>query len=128
MLAYFYLLFCTFTFILAQENPGISHLSQDHVMNLGDSLDLECSVSNVDDCCTVSWSKQNLQRSDWPVPLSAGELNILKDTRFNTRYVQYNKTFILHISELQETDEGFYKCQINEGFDVIVSRVNYQKN
>lgn len=126
MLVYFYLLLCMITSILTQQNRGITYFTPNLIKDYGDSVDLECSVNNILHS-TVSWNKKKLQKNNSALLVSSDQMKIVQDSRINVNYLENNRTFLLHISQVKEEDEGIYKCQINVGFNVIVSCANCQK-
>lgn len=127
MLVYVYLLLCTITFILTQEKPSILYFSKDQVKTVGDSMDLECSVNNVGNLL-VRWSRHNFDKYYFTIPLNYGQTKVMVDPRFSFTYIQQNNTYWIHVSDIQESDAGLYKCQIINDYDVtVVSRTKYQK-
>lgn len=95
----------------AQRSPTISYISQEQIKDIGGSVDFACSIQYAEDY-PVYWTKIDRAKSVEPVPISAGTSKILKDSRFRVRFTQDTSTYVLHIQDIQETDAGFYRCQI----------------
>lgn len=110
-----FVLFCTFCmypFVSPQRSPTISYISQEQIKDIGDSVDFSCSVHDSEDY-QVYWKKSDTQKSSFAVPLTAGIKKIIKDPRVRVNHSPENSTYVLHIEGIQETDAGFYKCQIS---------------
>ncbi len=97
--------------VFAQRSPTISYISQEQIKDIGGSVEFACSVQYAQDY-QVYWTKIDRLKSTIPVPISAGTKKILKDSRFITEYRSSDSTYILKIQDIQETDAGFYRCQI----------------
>lgn len=96
---------------LAQRSPTISYISQEQIKDIGGSVDFSCSIQYAEDY-PVYWTKMDRSKSVEPVPISAGTSKILKDSRFSVRFSPASSTYVLHIQDIQETDAGYYRCQI----------------
>lgn len=110
MLRYVVGLLC-FAPIFAQRSPTISYISQEQIKDIGGAVEFSCSIQYAEDY-PVSWTKIDRSRATEPVPISAGTTNILNDGRFRVNYVPGTSTYMLSIKDIQETDEGYYRCQI----------------
>lgn len=97
--------------ILAQRSPTISYISQEQIKDIGSSVDFSCSIQYAEDY-PVYWTKIDKTKSTEPVPISSGTSKILVDSRYHVRYVPDTSSYVLHISDIKETDAGFYRCQI----------------
>lgn len=56
--------------------------------------------------------KYDRLRSQELLPISTGSGLIIRDSRFALRYDTASSTYTLQIKDIQETDAGFYLCQI----------------
>lgn len=101
-------------FVHLQRSPTISYISQVQIRDIGDSVDFSCSVHDSEDY-QVYWKKVDPLKALFAVPLTAGIKKIINDPRIRVSYTPENSTYLLHIEGIQETDAGFYKCQISIG-------------
>jgi neuronal growth regulator 1 len=46
------------------------------------------------------------------LPISTGSSLILHESRYSLRYDTASSTYTLQIKDIQETDAGFYHCQV----------------
>jgi neuronal growth regulator 1 len=95
---------------LAQRTPSISYISQEQIKDIGSTVELQCSVQYAKEY-SVLWIKTGPTRSD-SVFLSTGSSLVLRDSRFALRYDTDSSTYTLQIKDIQETDAGFYQCQV----------------
>lgn len=102
---------CLVVVVLSQRFPTISYISQEKVIDIGGSIELECSVQYVREY-PVLWYKVDNVDSARSIPLSAGSNLIVKDSRFSLRYDQASSTYTLQIKDIQENDAGKYQCQV----------------
>ncbi|KAJ8916643.1 hypothetical protein NQ315_000288 [Exocentrus adspersus] len=56
--------------------------------------------------------KVDKNQNSQSLPISTGSSLILHDSRFSLRYDPSSSTYLLQIKDIQETDAGFYQCQI----------------
>lgn len=96
---------------LAQRTPSISHITQEQIKDIGGTVELECSVQYAKEY-TVLWTKTMHDRGTDTVFLSTGSSLVIKDSRFALRYDPASSTYTLQIKDIQETDAGFYSCQV----------------
>lgn len=96
---------------LAQRTPSISHITQEQIKDIGGTVELECSVQYAKEY-TVLWTKTMRDRGSDTVFLSTGSSLVIKDSRFALRYDPASSTYTLQIKDIQETDAGFYSCQV----------------
>lgn len=99
------------TLAVAQRSPTISYISQEQIKDIGNSVEFSCAIQYAEEY-PVSWTKLDKSRVTEPVPISAGTTTILKDTRFRVNYLPERNTYMLIIKDIQETDAGYYRCQI----------------
>nr|CAD7424595.1 unnamed protein product [Timema monikensis] len=96
---------------LAQRTPTISYISQEQIKDIGGVVELECSVQYAQDY-PVLWMKVDRNRITEPLPISTGSSLIIRDSRFALRYDTASSTYTLQIKDIQETDAGYYQCQV----------------
>ncbi|XP_029832537.3 lachesin [Ixodes scapularis] len=92
-----------------QQSPVISSISQERVVNIGDTVDLECSVQYISEY-SVIWVKLNEGNNN--LFISTGSKIVVPGQRFSIRHDESSSTYTLQITKLQETDTGLYQCQI----------------
>ncbi|KAK0096324.1 hypothetical protein PV326_005818 [Microctonus aethiopoides] len=92
-----------------QRTPTISYISQEQIKDIGNTVDLQCSVQYAQDY-PVLWIKVNKDGTE--LPLASKTSLILKDSRFSLRYDDATSTYVLQIKDIQETDAGFYVCRV----------------
>ncbi|KAH8417005.1 hypothetical protein KR222_001102, partial [Zaprionus bogoriensis] len=96
----------------AGEAPVISHISQDVVASVGDSVEFNCTVEHVGEL-TVSWAKAEANSA---VMLSMRNMLSLPDKRYNIS-VQQNAgqdsaVYSFGIRQIEVSDMGPYECQV----------------
>ncbi|XP_039299141.1 lachesin [Nilaparvata lugens] len=94
-----------------QRTPTISKITQVQIKDIGDTVELECSVQYAQSY-PVLWMKVDHNRRTEPVPISSGSGLIILEGRFSLRYDPASSTYTLQIKDIQETDSGFYQCQV----------------
>ncbi|XP_026278256.1 lachesin isoform X2 [Frankliniella occidentalis] len=102
---------CCSNFALAQRTPTISYISQEQIKDIGGTVELVCSVLYASDY-PVLWMKVDRYRQSDPLPISTGSSLIIRDSRFAIRTDQQSSTYTLQIKDIQETDAGYYQCQV----------------
>lgn len=103
-----------FHFVVAQRSPTISYISQEKVVNIGGTVELECTVQYAEDY-SVIWLKTNPENPSDQLFISSGTNQIVPGNRYSVRYEDHKGTYVLTISKLQEIDAGLYECQIITG-------------
>ncbi|KAK3920283.1 Lachesin [Frankliniella fusca] len=101
---------CT-EFVSAQRTPTISYISQEQITDIGGTIELVCSVLYASDY-PVLWMKVDRYRQSDPLPISTGSSLIIRDSRFAIRTDPQSSTYTLQIKDIQETDAGYYQCQV----------------
>lgn len=91
----------------AQRTPSISYITQEQIKDIGGTVEFDCSVQYAKEY-PVGWIKMDSE----PVFLSTGSTLVIKDSRFALRYDPNSSTYKLQIKDIQETDAGFYQCQV----------------
>ncbi|CAG2106450.1 unnamed protein product [Medioppia subpectinata] len=94
-----------------QQNPTISFITKERVINIGDTIDLSCSVQYARDY-PVIWAKINPDNSNNNLFISKGSSLSIPDNRYSIRHDDASSTYTLQISKIQEIDAGHYQCQV----------------
>ncbi|XP_022178835.1 lachesin-like isoform X2 [Myzus persicae] len=94
----------------------ISHITQQRITDIGDTTELTCTVLYASDF-NILWTKIDKERSTDPVTFSSGSTLIIRDSRLSLRYDMHSNSYSLQIIEIQETDAGFYRCDVNLGMN-----------
>lgn len=89
----------------AQRFPTISYISQEKIIDIGGSIELECSVQYVRDF-PVLWMKVDIVDPARTIPLSSGSNLIVKDSRFSLRYDQSSSTYTLQVCFTKDSHYG----------------------
>ena len=113
--------FVSFTFIIfiinkvqSQQNPTISFISKERVVNIGDTFSLFCTVQYAKEYPVV-WIKVNEQNPNNYLFISRGSSIIVPESRYAIRFDEKQLTYELIISKVQEIDAGRYNCEIITG-------------
>ncbi|RZC40221.1 lachesin, partial [Asbolus verrucosus] len=96
---------------IAQRSPTISYITQTQIKDIGGSVELSCSVQYTNDY-PVIWMKIDPSSNANSLPISTGSSLILHESRYSLRYDTASSTYTLQIKDIQETDAGFYHCQV----------------
>jgi len=92
-------------------DPTIGFISPDIVADIGEAVELVCTVKNGQDH-PILWMKLEMGRSKNPVPLSTGEQILFKDSRYELDVDIAAGTYKLIISKVEKIDGGKYQCQV----------------
>lgn len=103
-----------------QRTPTISYISQEQIKDIGGTVELKCSVQYAQDY-PIIWMKVDRARVTDPLPLSSGSSLIIRDSRFAIRYDTASSTYTLLVKDIQETDAGYYRCQVIIGLNNKIS-------
>lgn len=106
--------------VCSQRTPTISYISQEQIKDIGGTVELECSVQYAQDY-PILWMKVDRTRMTDPLPISTGSSLIIRDSRFSLRYDTASSTYTLQVKDIQETDAGFYQCQVIIGLNNKIS-------
>lgn len=98
-------------FINAQQNPTITFITKERVVNIGDTVDLQCSVQYTGQY-PVIWVKLNQENPDNNVFISSGGNKVVPDLRLSIRHDEASSSYTLQITKIQEIDAGLYQCQV----------------
>lgn len=104
----------------AQQNPTISFISKEKVVDIGDSLELHCAVAYSRDY-PVIWIKANKDNPNNYLFISRGSTINVPESRYSVRHDEKQSTYTLVISKVQEIDAGDYQCEIITGTSSKVS-------
>lgn len=107
----FTLTVCLVPSIYGQQNPSISFISQEKVVNLGDTIDLHCSVQYGYGYAVI-WSKMDYENPSNNLFISKGSSLSIPDNRYSIRHDEASSTYTLQLSKIQEIDSGIYQCQV----------------
>lgn len=108
LLAQFFFLL-KFQSVLAQQNPSISYITKEQEANIGDTIDLQCSVHYASQY-PVLWVK--VDENGRTSIISTGSSQIIPDQRFSIRHDEASSTYTLQITKIQKADTGLYQCQV----------------
>ncbi|XP_003241581.1 lachesin [Acyrthosiphon pisum] len=100
----------------SERTPMISHITQKRITDIGDTTELTCTVLYGSDF-NILWIKVDKERSTEPVTFSSGSTLIIRDSRLSLRYDMGSNSYSLQISDIQETDAGFYRCDVSLGIN-----------
>lgn len=107
--------------VAAQRTPTISYISQEQVRDIGETVELECSVQYAQEY-PILWLKMNPPPAE-STTLSHNKQMILKDSRFSLKHNPGSNTYVLQIKDMQETDAGPYQCKIQISVQSYVNAV-----
>ncbi|XP_076066168.1 uncharacterized protein LOC143039805 [Oratosquilla oratoria] len=100
---------------LGVRTPTISWISKEKVVDIGATVQLECSVQFSQDY-PVLWVKRGMEGSQ-DLPISTGPSLIIRESRYALRHDTGSSSYILQIKDIQETDGGEYMCQVIIGIN-----------
>lgn len=107
--------------IIAQRSPTISYISQEQIKDIGGSVDFQCVIHDAQEF-PMQWKKIDPAKATEPIDISMDTVITFKDDpRYSVRYEAHNNTYALSIKDLQETDAGFYRCQVIMSSTLTVS-------
>lgn len=97
--------------VYGQQNPSISFISQEKIVNIGDTIDLSCSVQYAQSY-PILWVKKDFINPSDSLFISKGSSLSLTDNRYSIRHDEASSTYTLQLSKIQEVDSGIYECQV----------------
>ncbi|XP_060843877.1 lachesin-like [Rhopalosiphum padi] len=103
-------------FVYSQRTPIISRITQKSITDIGGTTELTCTVLYASDF-SILWVKVDKERSTEPVTFSTGSTLIIRDSRLSLRQDTDSNSYTLQISDIQETDAGFYRCEVVLGLN-----------
>ncbi|XP_076066165.1 hemicentin-2-like [Oratosquilla oratoria] len=115
------------------EQPKIT-FSKETTVKAGEDAKIDCKVDGID-ISTVSefqikWNKMDKERPVNSLPISVGEKILMMSTKFILENDDETQTFSLKIVNVNEHDQGIYRCQIYFGEDQKINAdipVNIEK-
>ncbi|KAG9509461.1 Lachesin, partial [Fragariocoptes setiger] len=93
----------------AQLNPNIQYITPGVIVDLGDTIDLSCSIQYAGNF-PIIWAKLN--NDNPPLFISRGSSLTVPDNRYSIRHDDSSSTYTLQVSKIQDTDSGIYQCQV----------------
>lgn len=99
------------TWVQCQQNPTISFITKERITNIGDTLDISCSVQYAKNY-PVIWAKIDPNNPSNILFISKGASLSIPDNRYSIRHDYASSTYTLQISKIQEIDAGIYQCQV----------------
>jgi len=105
--------------VTAQQNPSISFISKEQVVEIGDSVELKCTTQYANDY-TVTWIKIDPENQNNNLFISRGQTVNIPHSRYSVRVENPSSyypstTYILLVDKIHEVDTGRYSCQIVVG-------------
>ncbi|XP_059612627.1 hemicentin-2-like [Phlebotomus argentipes] len=95
----------------SSSEPLITHITEDQEINVGDAVELNCTIANAEGL-PVIWTK------DGKTILSVGQVKISRNPRIALNLDI--PTYGLSITNAQESDAGRYECVITR--DVLIKK------
>jgi hypothetical protein len=108
------------TCVQSQQNPSISFISKEQVVEIGDTLKLKCVTQYARDY-PVHWIKENKENRHNYLFISKGSTINVPNSRYSIGIEDAqnswsaSRTYVLTIDKIQEIDSGSYSCQIITG-------------
>lgn len=106
--------------VIAQQNPSISFISKEQVVEIGDRVEVKCTTQYANDYPVV-WIKVNPDNSNNNLFISRGSTINIPHSRYSVRIEMPpnnhypSSTNILTIDRIQEVDTGRYLCEVITG-------------
>lgn len=92
---------------MAQRTPTISYISQEQIKDIGETVELRCSIQYAEDY-PVLWIKLNRNSVHEQVALSTGTALIIRDSRFAIRHDTASASYLLQVRFGQDTPDSRY--------------------
>lgn len=119
---------CLLPVAVGQQNPSISFISKERIANIGDTIELHCSVQYARGY-PVIWAKIDRENPSRNLFISRGSSLSVPDNRYSIRHDEVSSTYTLQLSKIQEVDTGIYQCQVVIGTTSrVTADVNVQVN
>lgn len=96
---------------LGQQNPTIVHITPGQTVDLGDTVDLSCSVQ-YGAGYPIIWTKLSDSPNNPPLFISRDAALTVLDNRYSIRHDDSSSTYTLQVSKIQDIDTGIYQCQV----------------
>jgi neuronal growth regulator 1 len=94
-----------------QQNPSIVQITPGQTVDLGDTIDLSCSVQYGANY-PIIWTKLSENPNNAPLFISKDAALTVYDNRYSIRHDDSSSTYTLQVSKIQESDTGAYQCQV----------------
>lgn len=108
-------LHCHMLIQLALANPTITFISKDQIVNIGDNLELRCTLAD-SESYSIGWTRVDKSTSPSRVTTIARGTSLdVPSNRFHVSFDQRQSQYILRIDSLNENDAGLYQCQVAQG-------------
>ncbi|XP_025203435.1 lachesin-like isoform X2 [Melanaphis sacchari] len=98
-------------YVYSQRTPIIAHITQKSITDIGETVNLTCTVFYATEF-SILWVKVDKERSIEPVIFSNRNSLIIKDSRLSLSQDKDIDSYTLQINDIQETDAGFYRCEV----------------
>lgn len=95
----------------AQQNPTIVQITPGQSVDLGDTVDLSCSVQYAANY-PIIWTKLSDNPNNPPLFISRDAALTVLDNRYSIRHDDSSSTYTLQVSKIQDVDNGNYQCQV----------------
>lgn len=99
------------TNIKGQQNPTIVHITPGQTVDLGDTIDLSCSVQYGSNY-PIIWTKLSDNPNNPPLFITRDAALTVLDNRYSIRHDDSSSTYTLQVSKIQDIDTGVYQCQV----------------
>lgn len=86
-------------YVASQQNPSIVHITPRKVVDMGDTIDLSCSVQYASNY-PIIWTKLNDNLNDPPLFISRDAALTVQDNRYSIRHDDSSSTYTLQISKV----------------------------
>lgn len=101
----------TIVAVYGQQNPSIVQITPGQTVDLGDTIDLSCSVQYGANY-PIIWTKLSDNPNNPPLFISKNAALTVYDNRYSIRHDDSSSTYTLQVSKIQDTDTGAYQCQV----------------
>lgn len=105
------ILLCFIENVKSQQNPTIVHITPGQTVDLGDTIDLSCSVQYASSY-PIIWTKLNDSPNNPPLFITRDAALTVLDNRYSIRHDDSSSTYTLQVSKIQDIDTGIYQCQV----------------
>lgn len=115
----FYIIFnCVYCSII-DAVPTITFLTKDQIVNIGDDLELKCSLVDAEGY-SIGWSR--VDTNFWPeriTTIARGTSLDVPSDRFQVNSDRGQSQYTLKINQVNENDAGIYQCSISQSTSVL---------
>lgn len=99
--------------------PTITFLTKDQIVNIGDDLELRCSLVDAEGY-SIGWSR--IDTNFWPekiTTIARGTSLDVPGDRFQVNSDRGQSQYTLRINQVNENDAGIYQCSISQSTSVL---------